>query len=280
VKNLSSPPVVISKKSNFAGSKMAINRSEWRNMFDVIPRWHCPTCQVGRLRLDRRTLSKEETGPSKRSREHELWDPEWIVSRFTGFLRCDSPHCRELSAVFGSVLLAHSESELADCFDVRGIYPAPLPFPVGREIPQKVAQAVQAAANLFWMDREAATNKVRQAVEALLTEQRVARFPRKGKRRPLSLGSRIMIYQKKHPDRAELLDALRWLGNMGSHDGDLTRKDVLDGFDLLEHVLDEVYRGTRGRLISTAKKINKNRGPVRQRPRARTISKRPASLPA
>jgi hypothetical protein len=91
----------------------------------------------------------------------------------------------------------------------------------------------------------------------LLTEQGVRRttISKRRKREALSLHSRILEYRAKRPDVAELLLAVKWLGNAGSHPGTgtVSQEDLLDGFEMLEQVLDEVYRRTRARLATVRK---------------------------
>ncbi|HXC52488.1 MAG TPA: hypothetical protein VN634_16525 [Candidatus Limnocylindrales bacterium] len=53
------------------------------------------------------------------------------------------------------------------------------------------------------------------------------------------------------------------MGNAGSHDGgEASVADVRVAYDLLEHILSEVYEGKGKSLKVLAKKVNKKKGPV------------------
>ena len=55
---------------------------------------------------------------------------------------------------------------------------------------------------------------------------------------------------------------LLWLGNAGSHEGtELSNNDVLDAYEIMEHLLAEIYNNKGARLAALAKKVNRNKGP-------------------
>jgi hypothetical protein len=63
-----------------------------------------------------------------------------------------------------------------------------------------------------------------------------------------------------------LLFAVKWLGNEGGHPkGGLKRSDLLDGFAILEKVLDEIFIGMDATIREKAKAINKAKGPPKER---------------
>ncbi|MBI5279059.1 MAG: DUF4145 domain-containing protein [Burkholderiales bacterium] len=118
---------------------------------------------------------------------------------------------------------------------------------------------------LFFADPGAALNSARAGLEAVLTHLGIKRFiVSKGKRRPLSLHQRILMLPPKFSSLADLLLAAKWLGNAGSHDGTSpTQADVRVMYDLLEHVLSEIYEGKTKKLKAIAKKVIRKKGPVK-----------------
>lgn len=48
------------------------------------------------------------------------------------------------------------------------------------------------------------------------------------------------------------LMALKWLGNAGSHDGSLNKDDLLDAFEVLDHVLAEIIDERSERVAALA----------------------------
>jgi len=58
--------------------------------------------------------------------------------------------------------------------------------------------------------------------------------------------------------------AIKWLGNAGSHaEGAVTLDDVMDAYDLIDHVLQELYTQKARKAKALAKLINKKKGPKR-----------------
>jgi Domain of unknown function (DUF4145) len=113
-------------------------------------------------------------------------------------------------------------------------------------------------------------NRLRGSVEALLTDKKVARTTvnKKGKRERLSLHARLEKFKQKDPSSAEYLFAIKWLGNAGSHANldELSRDELLDGFDLFELVMERVYVRREEHLKKIAKAITSRKGrPIKLR---------------
>ena len=84
----------------------------------------------------------------------------------------------------------------------------------------------------------------------------------------LNLAGRIKIYgdQVHDDDLISIISAARWIGNAGSHgDNSLSRQDVYDGFDLLEHIVNKRFDRSAVSVHRLAKRINKRKGPVSKR---------------
>jgi hypothetical protein len=127
--------------------------------------------------------------------------------------------------------------------------------------PQPVADAVKAAAAALWLDPGAAANRLRLAVEELLTAQRVPRFSKSStKRIRMSTHQRIATFRNKHADAADALEAVKWIGNEGSHAGELGVKDVLEGARILGFALRLIYDDEDQQIARRIRKVNKSRG--------------------
>ena len=48
---------------------------------------------------------------------------------------------------------------------------------------------------------------------------------KKGKRQKLTLHERINYFGRKYPDLKTILIATKWIGNAGSHVGDISKED-------------------------------------------------------
>jgi hypothetical protein len=55
--------------------------------------------------------------------------------------------------------------------------------------------------------------------------------------------------------------AVKWIGNAGSHAKPVTREDLLDGYEMIEHLLDQIYIQPGKKLASLAKQINRSKKP-------------------
>ena len=85
----------------------------------------------------------------------------------------------------------------------------------------------------------------------------------KSKRKPLSLHKRIENFRTTHPREADLLMAIKWIGNSGSHTNEpLTKDDILDGFEILDHVTISLYETESIRINKLSKKINQRKKPI------------------
>ena len=205
-------------------------------------------------------------------KDHDAWEPEWMESRFCAILVCNSVKCGELAAISGSVFVeeAHEQDyngswnqSYVDLYEPRSLFPAPLPFQLFDEIPDVVKDRLVEAAGLIWQNSEASANQIRQAVESLMDCRKVKKTRiQSGKRVRMSLHGRIKEFEKTDKDNAELLLAVKWLGNSGSHPGGLDRDNVLDAFDMIEMVLTNLYNKSATAIRRKAKAINKAKGPT------------------
>lgn len=251
---------------------MTVDRSLFAVTFDALPDWPCPTCGKGHLKAAQEMLLNEETGPSKSAHEHDAWEPDWIERRFAGLLKCNFGNCGEIVGIVGDVSIiechgydydGQATQEYLERFKPRSLAPAPLPIRPPEDTPQLVKDALCEAAGLIWQSAEGAANQVRQAVEHLMDEHGVTKS---APRAFLPLHNRIKEFEVTDQKNAEILLAVKWLGNSGSHAGDLTRDDVFDAFDMVELVLVNLYDTTTAKIMAKVKAINSRKGPIRATP--------------
>jgi hypothetical protein len=144
-------------------------------------------------------------------------------------------------------------------------YPGPAIFRVPHECPEVVSAPIVRAFSLFWFDASACANALRSACEALLNDQKGKRYTinKENKRVSLALHSRIENFQRDYnSDAGDFLLAIKWLGNTGSHNSerDVSRDDLLSGFELYEQVLQDVYTKHRASLSAKAKALTRGKG--------------------
>ena len=105
---------------------------------------------------------------------------------------------------------------------------------------------------------------MRSVIELILTHLKVPKTTldkKRKKRVRLNLHNRIEKLDSKHDEIKELLLAIKWVGNDGSHTGkDITKNDVLEIYEILELALSELFENKSKEIRQRAKQINKDKG--------------------
>lgn len=139
-------------------------------------------------------------------------------------------------------------------------------FKIHPKCPSEVTEKIIKSFSLFWNDMDSCVNKLRQSVELLMDSQRInktAASPNGNRStRKLTLHNRIDLFKKKNQKVGELLEAIKWIGNKGSHaDKQLWVNEVIAAYEILEHALNELYEPpARDVIHEMAKRINKRKG--------------------
>jgi hypothetical protein len=255
---------------------MAITRAVWENRFteDNIPSWTCPSCNHGKLTSEKKTIKKFEAISSKNARKNEDWEPDWIFGQFTGVLTCNNKKCGDIVIVTGRMNV-HGDYEQDEQFEgydlvfVEYLYPKifipPLNiFNIHKDVPKDISNTIRDSFNLFWIDTSSCGNKIRTVVELIMDEHKVTKiYTNRGKRREHSLHKRIELFKAQKPDEGQMLMAIKWIGNSGSHVNDeLNKDDILDAYEMLEYVTTKLYEKDTQRIKALSKTINKRKKPI------------------
>jgi hypothetical protein len=242
---------------------------------DRVPFWHCPLCGVGRLTLDAKNLVINETAQSIHDRQHAEWEPDWIRYVYSCIFTCSNSSCRSVvsSCGTGKTTLVEDEDEefglvqsTEDAFFPKYFEPSLRLLDIPDKTHLDACIHLQEASALYFADSGAAMNSARAAIEVVVTDLGAKRFTLVGgKRKPINLHQRILALPQKYTGVIDLLLAIKWLGNAGSHDGKAVDSgDLRVTFDLLEHALSEVYEAKATALKAIAKKVNKKKGPIKK----------------
>jgi hypothetical protein len=73
----------------------------------------------------------------------------------------------------------------------------------------------------------------------------------------LTLHQRIELLSKNRPEAGKQLMAIKWLGNTGSHDSEVSFDDLLSGYELLETTLEDVLGARAKKAAKLAKLLTK-----------------------
>ena len=236
------------------------------------PSWICPTCGAGRLKLDSSTLNYSKSGESARASSEDWYGPEHVEYRFATVLKCENTDCREVSAIAGrgevdehpDDRMEHLEYE--DVFYPTYFKPSPRLIVIPNRCPAEVRTELEAAFVGSWGEFASSANRVRVAVELLLDALRIPKTSKTktGKRSPLVLHKRIESLPNRHDEIRTSLLAIKWIGNHGAHDPEISRDAVFDALDIFESVLIALYSDNPRRIRRLVAAVNKRKGPTRR----------------
>ena len=227
--------------------------------------WPCPHCKGNSLELKKDKLFAGETAKSQKFRAASGED--WLTMNFSGVIECKN--CNESISFTGTGTVerfGYYDEEVEDfireaclVFTPTFFQPALHIFQIPKKCPDKLKEEIIDSFKLYWSDLSASANKIRSALEILLTEEKVKRFQnKKGKRIPIALHHRIESY--KDEDLVKCFLAIKWIGNTGSHIGGLEKIDVLDAYNMLEYSLNKIYNNKETEVKKIAKEINRRKG--------------------
>lgn len=240
------------------------------------PAYPCPHCKNSTLLILPETFHKKETVASKQARSDEGWDPDWITYCFSVRLKCNSSACGQ-----EVVMVGRGSQERHETFDEEGnpeenwraefqphfCLPMPDIFELPEKCPNEVKTELRAAFRLFWSDQAASAGRVRVSLERLMDHYRIPRRRKKQDKKyhSLNLHGRIEAFSKNNSGAGKKLMALKWLGNTASHQGDVSRDDILKGFVILEYLLSELFEERAARVEELTRQLTKKYAPHRRR---------------
>ncbi|NEH37416.1 DUF4145 domain-containing protein [Rhizobium ruizarguesonis] len=243
---------------------MASNRYLWRESFklDDAPRLPCPRCKDGQVFVERNTISSSTVADSLEYFEENGADPEFDYQRFVLLMTCNNGKCRETVAVAGTTKFQETRSWMGDLsydtfFEPQTMIPGPALMVIPDGTPSKAAEAMRQAFTAFWGDRGAAANRLRISVERIMDAENID--PTK------KLYQRIDDFGIAHPDLTDTLDALRHVGNLGSHDGDVGREELLAAFEIYQEWLRDYYGRYKDRIAAMTAELVANKGKLTSR---------------
>lgn len=245
-----------------------MNRDLWSRAFNKLPQWVCPHCHQGRLQPLKNYPHVEETEYSKAEQKLPESEPDWTMERFVALLKCDVDYCGEVVAVGGNRQAEmyqdyegreqHWESVLVPLF----VRPSPHIIAVSDKLSDPCKMHLKKAFELYWLDKAACANRLRIFVERLMDDFEVtkSKILENGKPHALNLFERIQAFDEVKPGHGAALNALRHVGNYGSHEGQAEESALLDCFELLEDALAELIDEKKAMLAAKAQNLIENKG--------------------
>jgi hypothetical protein len=198
-----------------------------------------------------------------RRHDHENYDPDWVNGSFVLACTCSNSKCSQSVIFQGNwkVVYNNGDPEHGDYGNllmVRTIDPHFHLLRVPDSSPEPAKAAIASAAKIIWLDPSSAAGRLRTAVERVLDDQGISATIASGGWR--NADRRISEFQKSNPLAGDAMMAVKWIGNSGAHDDQLTSTDVLDGATVLELALKVVYDMTDAATIDHINAINAAKG--------------------
>jgi hypothetical protein len=234
----------------------------------------CPTCGRGILKVQEGTLFSEWTAYTRKYRKEDPnWEPECDQGRCSCRFVCGNDSCRDVVAAAGRVDTGCGETpEQPGYYCIFGpefFTPSVKIIPIPDQCPTDVAAEIELAFQVFFSDFAGAINHLRKSVECILDyldipRQQMVTDKKTGKKRKRirDLHNRIAEFRKKDPTLADRLEAIKWIGNRGSHSSRVKADDVFDALDLVEDFIYEHFEKKGKRIVALTQKIIKRKGPL------------------
>ncbi len=196
---------------------------------------------------------------------------QWIQSRFSGFLKCSS--CGEVVAVIGRAKVPSEYSKKNHTYFKAKLIPEffspPIPLiALQAEYPESVKLELAKSFATFFSDAALAGARVRVSIELLLNVLEIeknrkddvgnVKTTKSGREQRLTLQERIHLFKVKYPDYAKMLLAIKSIGNEASHNAEIDRYDLLDAYEILDHVLVQLFITPRkhDKILSITDNVN------------------------
>lgn len=214
----------------------------------------CPSCGKISLKVNIEKFKREQTETSIWHAKHTNMSPDdYYHASFTGILQCENKLCRAIVSCIGDAYVSEDEFDYnsqemnyTTYYNPKLFIPALKFIDIPEKCPYKVSFSLQEAFTLTFVSPSSAANKVRAAIENLLEEQ-FAILPYKLNGDFITLANRLKEfdtkYSQQHYKLHEMFNAIRWIGNEGSHGlSSLTHTDIFDAYEFMEYVLNEIYQ--------------------------------------
>jgi len=238
------------------------------------PDWICPTCKIGTLPFNSKRINCLETIESRKARDNDGWEPDWITEIYNGVLTCSNPRCKQDIIIVGDSWVGDnnednlygSSDEYKSYYNVKFFHPNLEFFNIPEALAADISEIIQKSFGLFFYSPASSANYARVALEKFLTKIRIKScvINKNGKRQRLTLHKRIELLPKaKFNKEINLFMAIKWIGNAGSHDDEVTHSNMIDLYSIFDLLLKNIYDDTAKKVSMLANKVVKKKGPVR-----------------
>lgn len=243
---------------------MSVYRKQFEDLIGPFQEWPALLCPSCRLAVLEPTIGVVESLASITGREGEPLGSSEQSGFFHGTLSCSRTPCRNVYVVAGE--WSRSPEGIADFdndtgptgLEVRHILPALPLMDFPDSVPRTIIGLVDSASAVILSDTSAAATRIRAAIECLLDEQRIRKTSPSKRSVKLSTHERILLFRSIDSKAADLMMAMKWIGNIGTHESSpLPLSVVLDGTELFARAIELIYDRQAHALERLAANINR-----------------------
>jgi len=225
-----------------------MNKEIWNGYSDELP---CPRCQKGKLKEYKTDISSETLD----SQIENDFGSNGVVCPDASFLAAGHLKCSQCNDIVVMCYervddVRHTDEEGNEICEIIPLFysPAPPLISIPNSCPPTVAGVIKQSFSLYWVDLASCANKIRIALEVLMDHFKIDQN--------LSLHQRIKAFEATHFKISSYLLAAKWIGNSGSHRAEVTRNAVLDAYELLEYILEQLFNDKERSLDELSARIN------------------------
>jgi len=225
------------------------------------PAWSCPACGRPELSIQEGSFRQSITLTSRQKQfNNRGWNPPDDAFVYSCILECKNSLCGEVVASSGEGFTDYEfdpnlkENVLVTEFRATSFCPPLMAFSIPKSCPDAVRISLVSSFSLYLVSPSAAANAIRVSIEELLTALNVP-TARKMHVRLENLPPLFAVHKNA-------LNAIRWLGNAGSHKYDEVKAtDIEEAFEVMEFVLNDIYNEKAARILEMVERIGDAFGP-------------------
>ena len=237
-----------------------------------ITEYNCPHCQKGYLLLDKKYFFEKQYESSikkstfKINDYEEDYDDRCYLGTTAGQLKCNHSDCAEITSFIGETkyYLNYHEDDIEIEVLEKGIFfkyfiPSIHLIELRNEYPKELQKILLESFSLYFSSYSACINTLRILLEKLCELHEIKSETDNGGYKTLDK----KLDELNYNEVKDLLKAIKWIGNDGSHSLEVIEKEDLDlTYRFIKKVLDEIYPSPTDdeELNILAKEINDNKG--------------------
>lgn len=225
---------------------------------NFVTAYKCSYCNNGMLASENNKIQLTPTAESKKDRLNPEWDYEWGINyHFSANLICKN--CGETTYCIGDAneqFYCDDEysTEVYSLISLTPLYfnPTVHLFEIDDRTPNELKQVLISAFSIAFTDKASAANKIRTCIETyikIINPSANQKF----------LHDRIQTLKESHKNVCDVLTAIKWIGNQGSHEENISECDLAFAFEAIKYCIDETFCN---RIYHFSKVINTIKRPI------------------